>query len=136
MIRRGQGVVESVFAVGILGLMLTGSVILILMGVNNRKVGFDRRKATELATLVTEELVAQSRSKPDDFWKLTKIGESKKDGFDGYTYLVNFTNITNNDDYPGCGIGVTDCAEVTIQVNWQGKEAQSLEFNRFFTKKL
>ena len=135
MIRKGQGIVESVFAVGILGLMLTGSVILILMGVNNRKVGFDRRKATELATLVTEELVAESRSSPEDFWKLTKIGESKKDGFEGYTYLVNFTNIANDIKYPGCGVGVTDCAEVKIQVNWQGKEAQSLEFNRFFTKK-
>lgn len=135
MIRKGQGIVESVFAVGILGLMLTGSVILILMGVNNRKVGFDRRKATELATLVTEELVAQSRSSPEDFWKLTKIGESKKDGFEGYTYLVNFTNIANDIKYPGCGVGVTDCAEVTIQVDWQGKEAQSLKFNRFFTKK-
>lgn len=135
MIRKGQGIVESVFAVGILGLMLTGSVILILMGVNNRKVGFDRRKATELATLVTEELVAQSRSSPEDFWELKKIGQSKKDGFEGYTYLVNFANITNNIKYPGCGIGVTDCAEVTIQVDWQGKEAQRLEFNRFFTKK-
>lgn len=126
---------ESVFAIGILGLMLTGSVILILMGVNNRKVGFDRRKATELATLVTEELVAESRSIPEIFWNLNDRNIKNRDGFDGYTCLVKFVNITNDIKYPTCGVGVTDCAEVIIQVDWQGKEAQSLEFNRFFTKK-
>lgn len=127
--------VESVFAIGILGIMLTGSVILILMGVNNRQVGFDRRKATELATLVTEELVAESQSDPESFWGLTDVASSQKSGFEGYSYEVDFTNITGNVDYPGCGVGVTDCAEVQIQVDWQGKELQSLKFNRFFTRK-
>lgn len=135
MIRRGQGMVESVFAIGILGIMLTGAVILVLSGVSNRKVGFDRRKATELATLVTEELVAESKNNQEDFWKLADVASSQKNGFEGYTYLIDFTNITGNASYPGCGVGVTDCVEVLIQVDWQGKEPQSLKFNRFFTRK-
>jgi len=129
---KGQGIVESVFAVGILGLVLGGAVILVIMGASNRQNSFDRRKATELATLVTEELVMRSQNSPEEFWKLTNIDGQKKNEFNGYTYSVGFTNIV---DGINCGVGRTNCAEVVIGIGWSGKEVQTLNFNRFFTKK-
>ena len=130
--RKGQGVIESVFAVGILMVVLTGAVMLITFGVNNRRVSFDRRKAMELATLVTEELVSNSQSDSENFWKFVyaKTTPQLKSGFEGYTYSIGFTNITTD----GCGVGKTDCAEVVISIGWSGKETQTLHFNRFFSK--
>lgn len=129
--KKGQGVVESVFAVGILALLLSGAVILVILGASNRQNSFDRRKATELATLVTEELVIRSQNSPEEFWSFTSIDGQEKDGFDGYTYSIGFTNVV---DGVNCGVGRTNCAEVVIGIGWSGKETQKLDFNRFFTK--
>jgi len=133
--RSGQGVVESVFAVGILVLLLGGAVILVILGISNQQNNFDRRKATELANVVTEELIARSQSSPEEFWRLTNsaIG-STKTNFKGYVYSIGFTNITGDSEYPNCGVGKTDCAEAVIGVGWSGKNPQTLYFNRFFSK--
>lgn len=136
--RRGQGVVESVFAVGILVLLLGGAVILIVMGISNRQSSFNRRKASELASVVTEEIIAKSKSNPEEFWVLnnSEVGLTKSN-FNGYSYSIGFTNITAADypiEYPNCGIGKTDCAEVVVGVGWSGKDPQTLFFNRFFSK--
>ena len=135
MFRRGQGVVESVFAVGILALLLGGTIILLVMGISNRQKSFDRRKATELATIITENLIVSSQNDPEEFWKLTGVGvEVPESGFEGYTYSIGFTNVSNNSSYPNCGIGKTDCTEVVIGIGWSGKTPQFLYFNRFFSK--
>jgi hypothetical protein len=129
--RKGQGIVESVFAVGILMMVLTGAVLLITFGVNNRKIGFDRRKATELASLVTEKLVSESKNNPEEFWKLTdQTSPQSEAGFDGYSYTIDFTNYSVNP----CGVGKIDCANVVISIGWSGKEIQKLDFNRFFSR--
>lgn len=131
---KGQGIVESVYSVGILGLMLTGVVVLILMTVAAKKNDFDRKKAVELGTLVVEELVGESRNDVDNFWKQTDRQDLTKSGFTGYTYSIGFTNITANATYPKCGVGVTDCTEVNVKVSWLGKNPQVIWFNRFFSK--
>ena len=131
--KKGQGVVESVVAVGILMAVLTGTILLISFGLSNRKTGFDRRKANELATLVMEEQVSQSISSTTDFWKLNDISVITNSNFPGYNYQVDFTNITNNSKYPNCGVGKTDCAEVVVNIGWSGKETQNLKFERFFS---
>jgi len=129
--KKGQGIVESVFAVGILMMVLTGAILLISFGVNNRKVSFDRRKATELATLVTEELVGESKSSPEVFWRLTdRLTPQSKTGFEGYSYTIDFTNYLVSP----CGVGKTDCAQVVISIGWSGKETQNIDFNRFFSR--
>lgn len=136
--RRAQGVVESVFAIGVLGLLMGGAVILIVMGVNNRQTGFDRRKAMELITIVSEELIAKSQNDPEHFWLYENngVGDLTKDGFAGYTYAVGYTNVSGDPSYPTCGeAGKIDCAEVWIRVDWPGKEPQSITVNRFFSKK-
>lgn len=133
--KKGQGVVEAVVAVGILALVLGGAVLLVVLGTSNRQRSFDRRKATELATVVTEEMIAKSKSDPEAFWHFDfDASNSSKDGYSGYTYSVGFTNITGNVSYPNCGVGKTDCAEAIIRIDWQGKEPQTMFFNRFFSK--
>jgi hypothetical protein len=134
-IRKGQGVVESVFAVGILALLLGGIVVLIVLGVSNRRASFDRRKATELATMVTEDLVATSQNDPQSFWQFNNVNGLSKGGYSGYTYSVGYTNIVAvGTSYSNCGIGKTDCAEVVISIGWSGKNSQTIYFNRFFSK--
>jgi len=131
----GQGIVESVVAVGILMMVLTGAVLLISSGISSRKVGFDRRKANELATLVMEEQVGKSINEAANFWKLTDIlTPQTKPEYPGYSYTLDFTNIFGNPKYPSCGVGKTDCATMVINVGWSGKEAQNLKFERFFSR--
>lgn len=132
--KNGQGVVESVFAIGILALLLSGAVILVMLGSANRRSSFDRRKATELATIAIEDLVGRSMNSPEEFWQLNNEEGLRKSEYEGYVYSVEFSNITNNLDYPQCGIGKTDCAEAVISVGWSGKTDQNLYFNRFFSK--
>jgi type II secretory pathway pseudopilin PulG len=134
MKRKAQGVVESVFAIGILAMLLTGAVILVIMGIANRRSSFDRRKATELASIAIEELISVSQNNPEEFWKLTDMGASGKSGYEGYVYSITFTNISGDVNYPQCGIGKTDCAEAVVSVGWSGKTDQNLYFNRFFSK--
>ncbi|OIP87668.1 hypothetical protein CO009_03575 [Candidatus Shapirobacteria bacterium CG_4_8_14_3_um_filter_35_11] len=131
---KGQGIVEAVYSVGVLGLMLTGVVILILMTVASKKSDFDRKKATELGTLVMEEQVDNSKNNINSFWELINISGKTKVEFTGFSYSIGFTNVTGNANYPNCGVGVTNCTEVSVKVDWLGKNPQSMYFNRFFSK--
>lgn len=137
--RKAQGVVESVFAVGVLGLLMGGAIILIVMGVNNRQSSFDRRKAMELVTVLTEELIEKSQNDPEHFWLYEAVDVgigATKNGFPGYTYSIGYTNISDgNLTYPNCGAGgKINCAEVWIKIDWPGKLPQTLSVSRFFSK--
>jgi hypothetical protein len=135
--KKGQGVVESVFAIGILGLLMGGAVVLIVMGFGNRQSSFDRRKALEMVTVITEELIAKSQNEPELFWQYENNGAvgNTLSGYSGYTYSVGYSNISGNLSYPNCGVsGVINCAEVTINIGWSGKNLQSMSVSRFFSK--
>ncbi|MFA5025390.1 MAG: hypothetical protein WC503_02715 [Candidatus Shapirobacteria bacterium] len=136
--RKAQGVVESVFAIGLLGLLMGGAVILVVMSIGNRQVGFDRRKASELMDTLTEELIAKSQNDPQLFWMYENngIGGSRVE-YPGYVYTIGYTNILEgNLTYPNCGVGgKINCAEVTIRVDWPGKDPQTMTISRFFSKK-
>lgn len=131
---KGQGIVEVVYSIGVLGMILTGAVILIIMSATFKKNDFDRKKAVEMGNMIIEELIFRSRNDLNNFWLLNNEVGMTKSNFDKYTYSVKYTNILGNNEYPNCGIGVTDCAEVAVTINWQGKNQQSMNFNRFFTK--
>lgn len=131
MKRKAQGVVESIFSIGILGLLLSGAVVMVIMGISNRRSSFDRRKATELATIAMEDLIVRSQNSPEEFWSFNNVSGLSKDGFQGYSYSIGFTNVV---DGVNCGVGKTDCAEVVVGIGWSGKNPQTLYFNRFFSK--
>jgi Tfp pilus assembly protein PilV len=129
-VNKGQGIIESIFALGILGIILSGVVILIIMTLSNKKNSFDRERATELGTIVMEELVSQSQDDEGNFWKLNGSIGNTRGGYEGYVYNIGVTNITTN----GCGVGVTNCAEVVVGVGYSGKTPQTVYFNRFFSR--
>lgn len=131
---KGQGIIEAIYSIGVLGMVLTGVLVLILMTSTYKKNDFDRKKAMEMGTMIVEELINKSNNDQQNFWNLNNTLNQTKTGFDNYIYSVKFTNITNDVNYPNCGVGVTNCAEVEVKIDWQGKNPQSLTFNRFFIK--
>lgn len=130
---KGQSLVELIFSIAIVVLVLSGVVVLVINVLGTKTRTFDRKRATRLAELVTEQLTDMKKNDPLTFWQLSPIINRTDPGLDykGYTYSVDFTNITTN----GCGIGITDCAEAVLSIGWSGKTNQTLIFNRFFTRK-
>lgn len=132
---KGQSLVELIFSVGIIVLVLTGVVVLVSNVLGARTKALTRKKATELATLVVEDLVNKSKNSPDIFWTLTNEAGVTNPDFPGYNYSIDFTNISvGQSGYPNCGIGETNCAEAVVSVGWSGKTPESVMFNRFFFK--
>ena len=120
--------VELIFAVGVIVLVLGGVVALMLKSMGARTAGFDRKKATQLASIVMENLVEEKKSDPGTFWQLSPRVNEKMVGFDDYVYSVTFTDKSDL-----CG-GESSCAQVTLDVGWSGSRDQSLQFNRFFAR--
>jgi len=134
--RRGQGVLELVVAIGVISLVLGGVVTLLIQVMGARGRSFDRKKATRLSSIVMESLVKEKENDPEAFWQLNSRMNETMAGFSGYVYSVGFTNVINGF---GCGtddlgVGVTDCAQVTLDVGWSGSSDQSVRFTRFFSK--
>ena len=125
---KGQGVIELIFAVGVIVLVLGGVVGLILRSMGARTAGFDRKKATRLASMVMENLVEEKENDPETFWGMSSVSDEEMDGFDGYVYSVSFTD--RSDECVG------SCAQVVLDVGWRGsrEEDQALQFNRFFAR--
>lgn len=138
---KGQSMVEMLFSVAIITIVLGGVVILMLNVVNSRTKGMDRKKATRLAELTIEKLISEKNNDPDTFWTLTPVTNqiSPDAEFSGFIYSIGFTNIANNADYPKCGltslgVATTNCAETTINIEWQGKVVEQISFSRLFTR--
>ena len=130
---KGQSLVELIFSIAIIVLVLSGVVILVINVLGSRTKTFDRKRASRLAELITEQLTDQKKNDPINFWNLSPLEGLTNPGLDynGYSYSVGFTNITTG----GCGVGITDCAEAVLSIGWSGKVNQTLIFNRFFTRK-
>ncbi len=126
---QGQGLVELIFAVGIVVLVLGGVVGLMLKSMGARTVGYDRKKATQLAQAVMENLVQEQDTDPAGFWTLSPRNGQSLSGFDGYGYSVGFTDAVGS---LGCS---NDCAYVVVSIGWSGSRNPSLTFTRFFLKK-
>ncbi len=138
---KGQSMIEMLFSVAIITIVLGGVVILMLNVIASRTKGMDRKKATRLAELTIERLISEKNDNPDLFWTLSPISNqtTTDDEFSNYSYSIGYTNIANDANYPKCGlnnlgVAVTSCAEAVINVTWQGKNPESISFNRFFTK--
>jgi len=119
----GQSLIEIVFSIGIIALVVTASVILIVNAVGVKTNGFERKKATEMAEIVMEDLVNQKRNDGNDFWSLSSKAGETLPTFTGYNYSIGY----NTD-----GIGCSGCVNAVITINWG--DAQILEVSRFFSK--
>lgn len=124
-IKKGQGIVEVVFSIGIVLLILSGVVILMVNTFGAKNKGFDRKKATQLAQVVIEEKVAERNNETESFWNKIndnfKIENQIKDGFDGYIYSVDYIRINDNS------------GRVEVEVGMVGR-SEKVTFERFFGK--
>ncbi len=131
--QKGQSIVELVFAIGVVALVMTGVVILLVNSFGARNKSFDRKKAVELAEIVTEDLVSYSKNNYEAFWNRDSnppwdFSDQTKADFPDYVYRLSHE--WSNECTP-----VTDCARVNIKVIWQADEEKSIDFYRFFSKR-
>ena len=129
----GQSIVELVFAVGVVGLVMTGVVMLLVNSFGARNKSFDRKIAVELAEIVTEELVEWSKNDYEAFWDTANnppwdFGDQTKAEFPGYTYRLSHE--WSADCTPS-----TDCAKVNIKVTWLEDTEKTVDFYRFFSRR-
>lgn len=119
----GQSMVEMVFAITIVALVITGAVVLIVNSIGVKNRSFDRKKAMEMAEIVTENLVDQKKNDSTYFWEQNqKIGQTLAN-FSGYSYDIG---------YSGMNCGPTTCTLVTVTINWSNDKV--LQVNKFFSK--
>lgn len=125
-IKKGQGIVEVVFSIGIVLLILSGVVILMVNTFGAKNKGFDRKKATQLAQMIIEEKVAERDNETETFWNNidngnTEEGLTKEDGFLGYFYDVTYRKDGDNG------------GRVIVEVKMEGRD-EAVTFERFFAK--
>lgn len=128
----GQSIIEVVFAVGVIGLVLTGVISLVVKSVNSNSKTMTRDKAVELANIVMEDLVAKQKNDPATFWNLTNVSSQAWPNFDNrYTYEVNFTRKSIGGS---CSAIRVNCTQVDVTVSWTAETSQSITFSRFFRR--
>ena len=109
-----------------------------------RTRGFDRKKATELASKITEQILNDKLRSPSTFWDVDAAnnptywnnwGNTMTDSeFPGYNYVVTWNWIS------GVGSSCTNrtryiCAEATIDVGMSGKGVEDrVKYSRFFSR--
>jgi len=135
MKEKGQSIVELVFAIGIVGLVLSGVVILIINTYGARNKSFERKKAVELAQIVGEDLLEVKKSDVESFWDKdstfwatrldTDLSEAR---YPNYYYRLSHA-------WDSSCSPQEDCALVTIRVGWSGREDMNVDFYRFFSRR-
>jgi len=139
---KGQSLVEVVLAIGVVVLVVTGVVILIVNVVGIKANSFDRKKASDLAETVVENLIESEKNNPEEFWLLSQMkNDVKLSGFDGFTYRVEFTPKLDGNCSPilVC-LGFDDndcvlspkCVYAKVTVNWGNNKV--LTVDRFFSR--
>ena len=120
---KGQSVLEVIFSIGIIALVVTGSISLIVNSISLRSKGFQRSVASDMANLVISDLVEQKRNNESSFWLLENKSEETLTNFEGFIYSI---------DYNSTDLSCNDCTNVVVTVNWA--EEGELKVNRFFSK--
>ena len=133
---KGQSLIESVFAVGLIVLVMTGVVSLLINMVGSRSKSYDRSKAVELSQIVMEEIIKTESLDKASFWDTTSIywmnlsNTQTNASFPDYSYTAEVSQYTLN----GCSNVVTNCVNVSLNIRWKNGNTND-NFNRFFSKK-
>lgn len=137
----GQGLIEVVFAVGVIVVVMTAVVSLVVTSLHSRTSGYDRKKAAELGQKVMEMLVAERQQNPGDFWNIgstafwqgVNLGTTQvMPGYNGYTYAIGFLAVINIGT--SCPPSPVKCANVTVGVGYSDSNVQNVTFTRFFSR--
>jgi Tfp pilus assembly protein PilV len=135
----GQGLIEVVFAVGVIVVVLTAVISLVVSSLHARTSGYDRKKAAELGQKVMEKLVQEKDQYPVDFWNVSSpafwqgnLGTTQTmAGYNGYYYAIGFVQQI---DAVGCSAVPVVCANATVGVGYSDNNTQNVVFTRFFSR--
>ena len=128
--QRGQGLIEIIFAVGVLVVVITAVVSLITKTTGLKTLSAQRKVANEMGNVVVEILIDKKNNDSANFWQLADITTPQTvAGYDGYQYTVDFMPVNSGN----CSSTTNECANALITISW-GKN-QTLIINRFFSKK-
>lgn len=120
---KGQSIVELIFVVAIVGLVVTGIVVLVASAIGVKNRSFGAKKAMEVAELVMEDLVDEKKNNSSEFWDLkARLGET----------LPSFTDYFYDVGYSGVDCNGEECVIAVVKVSW-GND-QSVEINKFFAR--
>jgi len=127
---KGQSLVEVIMSIGVVVLVITGVIVLIVATVGIKNNSFDRKKATQMAGVVLENLTKKKNEDPESFWQLSSTSNGTVANFPGFTYNVGFTVV--NDVGVCVDAGSTRCANAEVTVLW--KDNKAVNVNRFFLR--
>lgn len=120
----GQSILEVVFSIGVIALVVTGSILLIINSVSLKNKSFQRKKADEMAVLVVEDLINQKKHDGVNFWSLEdKSGESLVN-FDNFEYSIEYNDVAT----------CNNCTNATVTISWD--DSEELVVNRFFSREV
>jgi len=128
---KGQSLVEIIFSIGVISLVIVGVVSLVVNVIGAKNSSLKRKKASELGEVIIENLLEEKRQDPESFWQLNDVSTPQTiTGFDGYSYTIDFTQVTTGD----CRDDVSDCADAVIEITWGDND--NLSINRFFSRRI
>lgn len=133
MIKRekGQSLIEVIFSVGILVIVITAVISLIVKTTGIKSLELQRKKASEMSSVVVEQLLEDKKNNPDGFWQLNDMTTPQTiEGYDGFSYMVDFDQSSEGD----CSDTEVECANATIVISWGNN--QTFTVTRFFSKKM
>lgn len=124
---KGISLLEIIFSIGVVILVISGTVSLMVKSTGTKTSAFSRKKAYEVAEMVVELLVDQKNNDRENFWRL-EIGSSE---IGDYTYDIGFSRVETG----GCSVSPAppNCAEAIINVSWENGN-QTITTKRFFSK--
>ena len=128
--KKGQSIVEIIFSIGVIATVIVGVITLVVNVLRVKNTSLKRKQAAAASDIVLEDLLQEKKVSPENFWLLTPVGETPVDGFEGYVYTVNFTEISGS----GCRSDINDCANAVINIIWDNG-ASNLSVTRFFSRR-
>lgn len=142
MNNRGQGLIELVFAIGVIGLVITGVISLLVTSLHSQTSGFDRKKASELGQKVIEGLIEKKNQDPEAFWDKYNLfwDDTSSEPINSSGADYNYKNYTYKksakwDVKPNGFSCITGCVEVTVSIGWSGSGiGEEVTLNRLFSK--
>lgn len=122
--KKGQSLVDVVFAIGMVVLVLTGVVVLMVSTAKMKRLSLERQKAVELSQRLIEDQTLNIKKDPS-FWSnlssLTDKSGQTDPNFPDYTYDVGYSGCVD----PNC--------KISFSINW-GDSPTPLKVEKLYTR--
>ncbi len=121
--KKGQSLVEVIFAVGVVGIMVAGIAILVTSTLGSKRRVLERSDAVKLAQSALEDMTILEKNNPSLFWQA---------GMDEDCASGDFDCEHNFDLSPVYCPGGETCMEITTRVDWDDGQTRQVVLSKFF----